>query len=204
MSNKMSKAQEKNNKASEQEKEGKKRVNLTLTPTATACLDKQANKLHLSRSELVEQIARGLISMTNEDEKYKGFTFYKPQSILLEEKSKLPQAIGSFILTDLENFVHVGSTANLNSQFKDKKFIKQFETFIESKESNIRLIYLRCNSYNSTKKVEQELLSMFRSSDAFRSSSFYKIQLSQKTQELLKEAAIAEAPALRVRKLSLD
>ncbi|HAZ46933.1 MAG TPA: hypothetical protein DDW76_34380 [Cyanobacteria bacterium UBA11369] len=41
--------------------EKKDRVNITLTPTAQRLLDQQASVLGVSRSELIEQIARGLL-----------------------------------------------------------------------------------------------------------------------------------------------
>jgi metal-responsive CopG/Arc/MetJ family transcriptional regulator len=41
--------------------EFKERVNISLTPTAIASLDKAAQKRGISRSELIEQYARSLI-----------------------------------------------------------------------------------------------------------------------------------------------
>ncbi len=46
--------------------EVKKRVNLSLTPTAIAGLDKLSQEFNLSRSELVEQIGRGLIPLAEQ------------------------------------------------------------------------------------------------------------------------------------------
>ncbi|MET0099889.1 hypothetical protein, partial [Limnospira platensis] len=42
--------------------ENKKSVSMTLTETAVGLLDQMAMELNLNRSELVEQIARGIIS----------------------------------------------------------------------------------------------------------------------------------------------
>lgn len=42
----------------------KKKISMTLTPTAIAGLDTLAQKWKLSRSELVEHIGRGLITNT--------------------------------------------------------------------------------------------------------------------------------------------
>lgn len=42
--------------------EGKERVNVSLTPTAVQQLDSKAAQLNVSRSELVERFARGLIA----------------------------------------------------------------------------------------------------------------------------------------------
>lgn len=46
--------------------EVKNRVSLALTPTATEKLDELAGTMKLSRSEFVEQIARGLIRISLE------------------------------------------------------------------------------------------------------------------------------------------
>jgi len=42
--------------------EKKDRVNVSLTPTAQRLLDQQGTVLGISRSELIERLARGLIS----------------------------------------------------------------------------------------------------------------------------------------------
>lgn len=43
--------------------ESKKMVSLTLTQTAVSLLDRMSRTVQLSRSELVEQIARGMIEV---------------------------------------------------------------------------------------------------------------------------------------------
>ncbi len=42
--------------------EGKVKVSIALTPTGRERLDRQADLLNLSRSELVEQLARGMVN----------------------------------------------------------------------------------------------------------------------------------------------
>jgi hypothetical protein len=42
--------------------EGKVKVSIALTPTGRDLLDRQADLLNLSRSELVEQLARGMVN----------------------------------------------------------------------------------------------------------------------------------------------
>ena len=55
----------KKNQKGQPEKYGemKKRVNFTLTPTGIARLDGLASQMQLSKSELVEQVARGVIPL---------------------------------------------------------------------------------------------------------------------------------------------
>ena len=55
--------------------ETKKSTTLTLTPTAVEHLDRMAKGLHLSRSELVEQFARGLLDINISERKVLGEFF---------------------------------------------------------------------------------------------------------------------------------
>ena len=47
--------------------ESKKTTAIALTPTAVLALDVRARELNLSRSELVEKLARQEVEMTDED-----------------------------------------------------------------------------------------------------------------------------------------
>lgn len=55
--------------------ETKKSTTLTLTPTAVKYLDNMAEGLRLSRSELVEQFARGFIATNISDRRILGEFF---------------------------------------------------------------------------------------------------------------------------------
>ncbi|MFB2977641.1 ribbon-helix-helix protein, CopG family [Microseira sp. BLCC-F43] len=46
--------------------EKKERVNITITPTAQRLLDQKGEALGVSRSELIERFARGLVSANPE------------------------------------------------------------------------------------------------------------------------------------------
>lgn len=47
--------------------EPKKRFNLALTPTAKSALDKRAEELGISTSELIERFARGLVGLPQQE-----------------------------------------------------------------------------------------------------------------------------------------
>ncbi|NER40047.1 MAG: ribbon-helix-helix protein, CopG family [Oscillatoria sp. SIO1A7] len=47
--------------------ERKERLGINITPTAIKALDIRAQQLDLSRSELIEQLARGLVTMEQLD-----------------------------------------------------------------------------------------------------------------------------------------
>jgi len=51
--------------------EHKKRVNISLTPTAVERLDALAGSMDVSRSELIEQVARGTIPLRLNDEAHR-------------------------------------------------------------------------------------------------------------------------------------
>ena len=65
--------------------EHKKRVNISLTPTAVERLDALAGSMDVSRSELIEQVARGTISLQINDLAYrlgKSSANTKPNSVI--------------------------------------------------------------------------------------------------------------------------
>jgi tetrahydromethanopterin S-methyltransferase subunit B len=47
--------------------EKKQRMNIMLTPTAANVLDSRAEVMGISRSELIERLARGLVQLTPDD-----------------------------------------------------------------------------------------------------------------------------------------
>ncbi|MBI4784190.1 MAG: ribbon-helix-helix protein, CopG family [Oscillatoriophycideae cyanobacterium NC_groundwater_1537_Pr4_S-0.65um_50_18] len=53
--------------------EKKDRINISLTPTAQKLLNQQAVSLGVSRSELIEQLARGLVGSNPEVRSLGGF-----------------------------------------------------------------------------------------------------------------------------------
>ena len=149
--------------------EVKKRANLSLTPTAIAGLDKLSQELDLSRSELVEQIGRGLIPLAEQRSLSEEFIISLPQSLSITERDRLPDKMGAFLATDFSKFVYVGSSSNLKKRFADWTFIKKlaqikankYGTNSELSSSDIQIVWIECNNYKVLSKIEQQLLAQF-------------------------------------------
>lgn len=70
--------------------EHKKRVNISLTPTAVERLDALAGSMDVSRSELIEQVARGTIPLRINDKAHRlgeSSANTKPNSLILSTDS---------------------------------------------------------------------------------------------------------------------
>ena len=160
--------------------EVKKRANLSLTPTAIAGLDKLSQELNLSRSELVEQIGRGLIPLAEQRSLSEEYVFYRPQSLTLLECARLPEKMGVFLATDVHKFAYVGSSSNLKKRFEDQSFIKELEQIKASEyeekselhNSEIKIIWIECDNFKVISRIEQELLAQFRQLMFSKSSLF--------------------------------
>ena len=163
--------------------EVKKRVNLSLTPTAIAGLDKLSQELNLSRSELVEQIGRGLIPLAEQRSLSEEFVISLTQSLPLTECDRLPEVMGAFLVTDFAKFAYVGSSSNLNQRFADLPFIKELEQIKANKykansdlsNSDIQLIWIECNNFKVISRIEQELLAQFRHLIWSKNSKFFEM-----------------------------
>ncbi|MEM9271565.1 MAG: hypothetical protein AAGA80_01195 [Cyanobacteria bacterium P01_F01_bin.143] len=150
--------------------EVKKRANLSLTPTAIAGLDKLSQELNLSRSELVEQIGRGLIPLAEQRSLSEEFVISLTQSLLLTKCDRLPEVMGAFLVTDFAKFAYVGSSSNLNQRFANLSFIKELEQIKANKygtnsklsDSEIKVIWIECDNFKVISRIEQELLAQFR------------------------------------------
>ncbi len=77
----MPKGQKKSKGVPELYDEVKKRVNLSLTPSANPGLDKLSQELNLYRSELVEQIGRGSIPIAEQKSLSEEFIITPIQSL---------------------------------------------------------------------------------------------------------------------------
>ncbi|MDJ0569937.1 MAG: hypothetical protein QNJ53_12950 [Pleurocapsa sp. MO_192.B19] len=150
--------------------EVKKRVNLSLTPTAIAGLDKLSKSINLSRSELVEQIGRGLIPLVEQVSLSEEFAISFTQSLSLDNCERLPETMGAFLATDFTKFAYFGSSSNLKKRFRDKNFVKQLDEIKEKKykldsnfsRSDIHIIWIECNNRKAVPVLEQELLAQLR------------------------------------------
>ncbi len=146
--------------------EVKKRVNLSLTPTAIAGLDKLSQELNLSRSELVEQIGRGLIPIAEQKSLSEEFIISPIQSLPITECDRLPEAMGAFLVTNFAQFAYVGSSTNLKKRFEDLSFLKEKDKFktevvVDSSKSEIEVWWIECDRYQVISKIEQQLLAQF-------------------------------------------
>ena len=164
-------------KNTDTKKEKKIRVNLTLSPTAITGLDKQAQRLHLSRSEYVEQVGRGLISMVRNNNLSEDFIISSPKSISIDECDKLPDCISSFLVTNLTDCIYVGSTANLKEKFADKNFRQELNKIGANEKTKI--IWMKCKNSNAMYKTEQELLSQLRSTGYYQNFIEIEVQSEQ-------------------------
>ena len=149
----MPKGQKKSKGVPELHDEVKKRVNLSLTPTAIAGLDKLAQELDLSRSELVEQIGRGMIPLAEQRSLSEEFVFSPIQSLPLTECDRLPEKMGAFLATDFVEFAYVGSSTNIRKRFQDLSFLDKKD------KSTIEVLWIECDRYQAISKIEQQLLS---------------------------------------------
>ena len=135
--------------------EVKKRVNLSLTPTAIAGLDELAQELGLSRSELVEQVGRGLIPLAEQKSLSEEFVFSPIRSLPLTECDRLPEKMGAFLATDYAQFAYAGSSTNLNQRFQEVEFLG------DRNKSKIEIMWIECDRFSAIPKIEQQLLTQF-------------------------------------------
>lgn len=166
----MPKGQKKLKGIPELHNEVKKRVNLSLTPTAIAGLDKLSKSIELSRSELVEQIGRGSIPLVEQVSLSEEFVVSLTQSLSLDNCELLPETMGAFLATDFSKFAYFGSSSNLNKRFRDRNFVMELDEIKEEKHkldsnfshSDIHIIWIECNNRKAIPILEQELLAQFR------------------------------------------
>ncbi len=151
----MPKGQKKSKGVPELHDEVKKRVNLSLTPSAIAGLDKLSQEFNLSRSELVEQIGRGMIPLAEQRSLSEEFIFSPIQSLPLTECDRLPETMGAFLATDFVKFAYVGSSTNIKKRFQDVSFLGKKD------ESTIEVMWIECDRHQAISKIEGELVTQF-------------------------------------------
>lgn len=165
----MPKGQKKTKGTPELYNEVKKQVSLSLTPTAVKKLDDLAKKHRLSRSELIEQIARGSINLAQQDSFSEKYVFYPMKSISIQECEKLPETMGAFLVSDLENFAYVDSCINLKQKFSNPKFIDELKKIggNSSGLNNYKVFWMISNNLKTILNTQNELVSQFRTSDQY-------------------------------------
>ncbi|MDJ0531396.1 MAG: hypothetical protein QNJ70_02680 [Xenococcaceae cyanobacterium MO_207.B15] len=148
----MPKGQKKSKGVPELYDEVKKRVNLSLTPTAIAGLDRLSQELNLSRSELVEQIGRGSIPIAEQKSLSEEFIVSPIQSLPITKCTGLPETMGAFLVTNFTQFAYVGSTTNLKKRLEDLSFLEQVDKFktkvaVDISKSQLEVLWIECDRY---------------------------------------------------------
>lgn len=162
----MTKGRKKSKGVPELYNEVKKRVNLSLTPTAIAGLDQLSQELNLSRSELVEKIGRGAIPIAEQQSLSEEFVISPIHSLPLTECDRLPETMGAFLVTNFDQFAYIGSSTNLKKRFDDLNFLEKIQKFktevaVNIAESEIEVFWIECDRYQVISKIEQQLLTQF-------------------------------------------
>ncbi|MEP0794225.1 ribbon-helix-helix protein, CopG family [Trichocoleus sp. DQ-A3] len=124
----------------------KKPVNLSLTPKAIEGLDTLAAKLRLSRSEIVEQIGRGLLSTTA----------FLPQS--LTQRHSLPDYPAIYLVLEGDRVLYIGNTAELKMNPLRSSVLQE----LEAKEDNIRLCRVECSEVSLLSVIQGALIKVFQ------------------------------------------
>jgi hypothetical protein len=170
----------------------KTRVNLSLTPTGIEGLDTLASKWGLSRSELVEKIGRGHISIADrqdfsDDKNYSNaelitttefadeFTMSAIQSMQLNQCDELPECPGAYLVTDFEKYIYAGRDSNLKRRFMDERFLKQLQNSLTPNSSLIPgILWVECSNVRTLPAIEQVLITTFHSMTTQISSVLYQ------------------------------
>lgn len=161
----------------------KARVTLALTPTAVQGLDSLAEKLEVSRSELVEQIGRGEIQLCRKRtldsvnptvqrllekairklrEPTKVTTMTPSLNMaLFSDRDKLPNAPGCYIITDLIA-EYYGSTLDLRRAVTNEDLINSLTyNFPENLDEDCFILWMVCQRYDALPYIRKQLQSFF-------------------------------------------
>ncbi|NET55980.1 MAG: hypothetical protein F6K47_07360 [Symploca sp. SIO2E6] len=117
------------------EDEQKTRVNLALTPTGVKGLDCLAKELDLSRSELVEQIGRGLLPLSSESE-------------------NLPSIPAVYLILEGNCVLYVGQSVDLRSEVKNNLYLQE----IKLRNINLGLVWIKCSEVSFLPKLQKILV----------------------------------------------
>ncbi len=122
--------------------EVKKPVNLSLTPKAIEGLDTLAAQLRLSRSEIVEQIGRGLLSTTA----------FLPQA--LSQRHSLPDYPAIYLVLEGDHILYIGNTAELKMNPLRSSVLQE----LAAKGDNIRLCRVECSEVSLLSVIQGALI----------------------------------------------
>lgn len=173
----------------------KTRVNLSLTPTAIANLDVMANERGISKSELVERIARRQIPLNDYRDPLRDasvadlvkrmirelppldITVSKVKVLPFNEREKLPNCPGVFLITNWQ-YEYSDSTVDLKEKLMNEKLRNFLFKEMEEKENKIFLFWIECNDARLLNILQKELMAVFQSirKEIISESLFIKLQ----------------------------
>lgn len=195
----------------------KTRVNLSLTPTGIEGLDTLASKWGLSRSELVERIGRGQISLADRQDFTDGknysnaeritatefadeFTMSAIQSLSLNQCQALPECPGAYLVTDFEKYIYAGRDSNLKRRFMDERFLKQLQNSLTPKSSLIPgILWVECSDVRALPAIEQALITTFHSMTTQISSVLHQAGQAR-TSRLVRRHVPIEFPESQIKR----
>lgn len=157
----------------------KTRVNLSITPTAIQKLDLMAAERGISKSELVERIARGQIPLEN-DRNHSidpsvvaliegvvqtlpalDMTTSKLKFLPFDQREKLPNSPGAYLITNWQ-YEYNDFTNNLKERLMDENLLKSLLKLFEQKEYEVLLFWIECNDARLINIVSKEVRNVFR------------------------------------------
>ncbi|MBN3950472.1 MAG: ribbon-helix-helix protein, CopG family [Nostoc sp. NMS7] len=157
----------------------KTRVNLSLTPTAIANLDVMAIERGISKSELVERIARRQIPLNDYRDPLRDasvaalverviqelppldITISKVKFIPFNNREKLPNSPGAYLITNWQ-YEYIDSTNDLKERLMNEEVRKSLQEMFKDKEDNILLFWIECNDARLINVLQKEIRSVFR------------------------------------------
>ncbi|MEH1798454.1 MAG: CopG family transcriptional regulator [Nostoc sp.] len=157
----------------------KTRVNLSLTPTAIANLDVMAIERGISKSELVERIARRQIPLNDYRDPLRDasvaalvervirelppldITISKVKFIPFNNREKLPNSPGTYLITNWQ-YEYIDSTNDLKERLMNEEVIKSVLEMFKDKEDNILLFWIECKDARLISVIQKEIRSVFK------------------------------------------
>ncbi|MEH2334945.1 MAG: ribbon-helix-helix protein, CopG family [Nostoc sp.] len=158
--------------------EMKTRVNLSITPTAIQKLDLMAAQRGISKSELVERIARGQIPLKDHRDHFidpsvaaliegavqtlpaLDMTISKVKFLPFDQREKLPNSPGAYLITNWQ-YEYIDFTNNLKERLMDENLLKSLLKLFEYKEYEVLVFWIECNDARLINIVSKEIRNVF-------------------------------------------
>jgi hypothetical protein len=156
----------------------KKRVSIALTPTGIQGLDALAARQKISRSELVERIGRGLISVT------------ETPSVQLGDRQPVRHSPRIYLVMDGDRILYIGQETELKTQSLGHRHFQE----LKYRDADIRIAWIDCSDVELLPMIENALRLSLKpelgrcASNAVQQISNYQ-QSAQKLPETLLQLA---------------